>query len=147
MLPLLGRRRGGSSEQLPHRDRRSDARTLVAPLFVALQFIRIPGVSNCSARPGGLTRLALLPMGVDSIFALISAVASSGHRVAFAATRSLPTQARGRRPSTGCRPVLRLHLGVAGAAWSMAVISMVNAIIWWIQLRRPCPSDVHDRKE
>lgn len=133
MLPLLGRRREDPDEQLRTAIGAAAAQTLVlAPLFVALQFIPDSWGEQLLGDTWALASLALLPMGVDSIFALISAVASSGHRVAFAATRSLLLRLAVGVP----RPVVVLFCGytwgVAGAAWSMAVVSMVNAVIWWI---------------
>jgi hypothetical protein len=82
-----------------------------------------------------VAKLALLPLSFEALLALVGGIAAAGHRVAFASIRTLVL-----RLSVGIpRPFIVLGCavvwGISGAAWSMAAISAVNALLWWASYR------------
>lgn len=79
----------------------------------------------------------LLPaLAIESVLALIGNIAAAGHRSRLAGARSLAL-----RLSVGIpRPFLIVAAaalwGAFGAAWAMAVLSLLNCVIWWISYRQ-----------
>lgn len=132
MLPFLARQKADSNSQLKSAAGATVAQVLVlAPLLAALQMIPDSWGVQLLGETWQLAGLALLPLSIEAVFALVSAVAASGHRVAFAGKRTLILRVTLGVP----RPVVVLLCaqtwGVLGAAWSMAAISVVNAAVWW----------------
>ncbi|MCK2035911.1 hypothetical protein KZC51_07160 [Microbacterium sp. SSW1-49] len=132
LLPFLSRRSNSSGGQIRAAARVAALQVVfLLPFLVALQLLPATWGRQILGDTWDLASLALLPLSIEAVFALISAVANSGHRVAFAGTRSLAL-----RLSVGLpRPFVVLlcaqFWGVQGAAWSMAAIAAVNALIWW----------------
>lgn len=79
-----------------------------------------------------LARVALPALALESLLAVVGGIAAAGHRAAFAGRRTLMLRLVVGIP----RPVIVILCavvwGVAGAAWSMAAIAAVNALIWWV---------------
>ncbi|WP_101847242.1 MATE family efflux transporter [Zhihengliuella sp. ISTPL4] len=144
LLPFLSRR-----DDVPGRQIRSAVRVtaiqvaVLAPFLVALQFLPDAWGEQLLGETWQLASLALLPLSLEAIFALVGAVANSGHRVAFAGGRSLTLRLVVGIP----RPFIVLACayawGLAGATWSMTAISALNAVLWWASYhhlsRRPRP--------
>lgn len=133
MLPFLARRQVDPGAQFQSAIRVTAAQVLVlVPLLAALQFIPDPWGRQLLGDTWQLASLVLLPLSIESVFALVSAAAAAGHRVAFAGRRTLILRAALGLP----RPVVVLlssqAWGVAGAAWSMVAISVLNAVVWWV---------------
>lgn len=106
--------------------------SVLAPLLLALQFIPDSLGALLLGDTWQLASLAILPMSIDSVFALIAAVAISGHRVAFAGKRTILL-----RLITGITRPLAVLLsafmwGINGAAWAMAAFAIISSILWWV---------------
>lgn len=133
MLPVLARREESSGQRFRLAAVLGMLQVLILlPLLVALQFIPTAIGEALLGETWTLAQLALLPMSLEALFALIGAIASAGHRVAFAGARSLILRTAVGLP----RPFIVLwcafQWGIAGAAWSMAVIAILNAFVWWL---------------
>jgi len=142
LLPFLSRRDDVPGRQIGAASRVAVLQVAVLlPFLVALQFLPDDWGEQLLGDTWQLASLALLPLSIEAIFALIGAVANSGHRVAFAGGRSLALRLAVGIP----RPFIVLACayawGLAGATWSMAAISALNAVLWWVSYyhlsRRP----------
>lgn len=105
--------------------------TVLVPLLLVLQFIPDSLGNQLLGETWQYAALAILPLSIDSVFAMCAEVAIAGHRVASAGPRSLLI-----RLITGLpRPVLVLvgayHWGISGAAWMMALSAFIRAVVWW----------------
>lgn len=133
MLPFLSRNVKAPDRQLQSAVLATTVQViLLAPLLIILQFIPDSVGVLLLGDTWQLAGLALLPLSIESLFALVAAVAISGHRVAFAGVRTILL-----RLTTGLsRPVVVLFCahtwGVSGAAWAMAVFAITSAVIWWV---------------
>ncbi len=144
MLPYLSRRIDAPRGQLRAAAQIALIQVLVlAPLLVGLQFLPAEWGRELLGDTWDVAKLALLPLSIEALLGLVSAVANSGHRVAFAGGRSLALRLAVGVP----RPFVVLacaHLwGIEGAAWSMAIMAAVNTAIWWISyynITRPASS-------
>lgn len=123
--------RGASSELRAARRVAVLAACGVSPLLAALAFLpdavgeQLLGATWTTAQP------VVVPLAVESLFALVSSIPAAGHRAALAGRRALLL-----RMATGIpRPVVvvlsGLWAGALGAAWAMAAIACVNALVWW----------------
>lgn len=74
----------------------------------------------------------LLPMAIESILALITAVPASGLRMRGAAGMSLTMRVIIGVPRPFIIIWAGVHFGLSGAAWAMTIIAALNAVIWWI---------------
>lgn len=144
LLPFLSRRDDVQGRQIRAALRVALLQVAVlAPFLVALQFLPDAWGEQLLGDTWQLASLALLPLSLEAVFALIGAVANSGHRVAFAGGRSLALRLAVGIP----RPFVVLACaqvwGIPGATWSMAAISALNAVVWWASYyhlsRRPRP--------
>lgn len=132
LLPYLAARMADPPAQFLAALRATLTQALVIiPLLAALQFVPTPVGEQLLGPTWEVAALALLPMSIEALFALISAVPAAGHRVAFAGKRTLTLRLIIGVP----RPMIVLlsasHWGVSGAAWAMAIISVFNAGLWW----------------
>lgn len=132
LLPFLSRRNDVPGRQISAALRVAALQVAVlVPFLVALQFLPDTWGEQLLGDTWQLASQALLPLSIEAIFALIGAVANSGHRVAFAGGRSLVLRLAVGVP----RPFIVLACayawGLAGATWSMAAISALNAVLWW----------------
>ncbi|MEV4666434.1 hypothetical protein [Microbacterium sp. LWO12-1.2] len=132
LLPFLSRRNNSSGGQIRAALRVAVLQVVfLLPFLVGLQLLPASWGRQILGETWDLASLALLPLSLEAVLALISAVANSGHRVAFAGARSLTL-----RLSVGLpRPFVVLLCaqvwGIQGAAWSMAALAALNALLWW----------------
>lgn len=103
----------------------------ITPLLILVQAIPARWGEWLLGDTWSVASAVLLPIAVESLFALIGSVPSAGHRAAFAGRRTLIL-----RLSVGVpRPFVvvggALLWGAPGAAWLMAGIAVLNALVWW----------------
>lgn len=144
LLPFLSRRDDVQGRQIRAAMKVTTLQIAVlAPFLIALQFLPDAWGKQLLGDTWQLASVALLPLSLEAVFALIGAVANSGHRVAFAGGRSLTLRLAIGIP----RPFVVLACaqvwGLTGATWSMVGISALNALMWWASYyqlsRRPRP--------
>lgn len=132
MLPFLSRRNNSSGGQIRAALRVALLQVaFLLPFLVALQLLPASWGRQLLGETWDLASLALLPLSIEAVFALISAVANSGHRVAFAGARSLTLRLAVGLPRPFVVLLCAQFWGIQGAAWSMAAISALNALLWW----------------
>lgn len=103
----------------------------VMPLAAVVVFLP----SNIGVEVLGATWLIaqpiILPLAIESLAALGGSIAAAGHRSQFAGARAVVL----RLSVGGLRPfvvvVAGTNFGAGGAAWSMAILSIVNLGLWW----------------
>lgn len=108
---------------------------VITPLLTIVQFIPSAWGEWLLGDTWAVASVALLPLAVESLFGLISSIPAAGHRAAFAGRRTLLL-----RMAVGIpRPIVVLASGLAwgviGAVWAMALVAVINAIVWWVSYR------------
>lgn len=141
-IPYLVRSRGVRPQSERHAAMTATAALTVVALPLVLAVVLVPDWLG-TALLGASWALAapiLLPMGLESLAAMIGSVPSAGHRAAFAGRRALVLRLAVGVP----RPVIVLiagvNFGASGVAWAMAAIAVVNAILWWASYLQLGPS-------
>lgn len=134
VIPLLTRAREGAVEnEVAVAIRVSGLLLLVsAPLALLLTLIPKQIGEQLLGATWDAAALAIVPLAIESVLALLGSVPASGHRSRLAGRRSLIL-----RLSIGVpRPFLVLSSaalwGLTGAVWSMAAIAGANLLVWWI---------------
>lgn len=133
MLPFLTRARAISE----HRERRLAAvATVLLAVISALLGLTIILLApllgiHLLGETWTVAKTVLVPLAIESVFALAGSVPSAGHRMRFAGRRAavLRLSVGVLRPSLVI-PAAFLH-GAAGAAWVMAFLSAVSLVLWW----------------
>lgn len=133
MLPYLARGRKDPKQQFRSAIALVIVQTAItAPILLILQFIPDNIGTALLGATWPLATLAILPMSIDSLFSVVTTPAIAAHRVALAGKRTLFL-----RILTGVpRPFIVLFCaytwGISGAAWAMAGMSFISAVLWWI---------------
>lgn len=135
-IPLLARRRKDPSAELAAAIRVTVLLAIViAPLLAILQFIPPEWGEWLLGDTWPLASVVLLPLAIESFLALVGGVPAAGHRVAFAGGRTLALRLAVGVP----RPIVvigcALVWGAPGAAWAMATLALINAVVWWLSYR------------
>lgn len=136
-IPILARAQADPVGELRTASRITIAVTLViAPLLTAMQFIPVAWGEWLLGDTWTIAAIALLPMAIESIMGTIGSIPAAGHRAALAGKRALLLRLTVGIPRPAIVIFAATAWGIPGAAWSMAAISTVNALIWWISYRQ-----------
>jgi hypothetical protein len=84
------------------------------------------GSTFATARP------LIPPLAIEVCAAVIGGVAAAGHRSRAAGRRALTVRLCLGIPRPLLVGLTAVQFGVEGAAWSMAAVSVVNAVAWWL---------------
>lgn len=108
---------------------------VITPLLTVVQFIPPAWGEWLLGDTWAVAALALLPLAIESLFGLISSIPAAGHRAAFAGRRTLLLRMAVGIPRPFVVLASGLAWGVIGAVWAMALVAVINAIVWWVSYR------------
>jgi len=103
----------------------------VGPLLALLTLLpgsvgtQLLGATWSTARP------VLLALALESLLALVSSIPAAGYRAALAGRRALVLRLVTGVPRPFVVVLAGVGAGAPGAAWAMAAIAGVNAVLWW----------------
>ncbi|MDQ0613792.1 hypothetical protein QF046_001433 [Microbacterium sp. W4I4] len=108
---------------------------VITPLLGFLVFLPDTWGAELLGESWTVARPALLPLSIETLLALVGGIAAAGHRVAFASVRTLVLRLSVGIPRPFIVVCCAVAWGIPGAAWSMAIIAAVNAVLWWTSYR------------
>lgn len=134
-LPFLAMRDRGASEYAKATRLTLVMSATMIPLLGFLAYFPDQWGQVLLGESWSVARTALLPLSMEALLALVGGIAAAGHRVAFASVRTLVLRLAVGIPRPFVVIISAIIWGIPGAAWSMAGISAVNAILWWVSYR------------